>query len=211
LAIYVAITGISLVSNIELARADFDAAGGVRHSRGEVLALQSAVSFASSARLATYIVTGIFFLVWLHRSYRLVQFAGATEPLSSPAAAVWSWFIPLASIWLGPKTVADLNRSTLAAHREEPRQRVGLVINAWRAGFFVAIASDVVPLLSGQTTLVQLADRRVLFAISDLIYVVFAALCAAVVAVVGARATEVRATAEVLAPDPPAPPPTRSH
>ena len=99
---------------------------GLRVTQAEAIANDGRQQLAFLFRAATYIVSGIVFLVWFHKVYRNLPALGAASTEYSPGWAVGWWFIPVAGlivpcqiskeIWKGshPANLGVLSKARLA-------------------------------------------------------------------------------------------------
>lgn len=69
--------------------------------------LEQSAIVANLLFLIASIVTGIVWLVWLHRRYQNLRSLGR-PPKYSPASAVWSWFVPIFNLIRPYQVTSDL-------------------------------------------------------------------------------------------------------
>lgn len=143
-----------------------------RSDGDQVVALADLVTALSLLSLALYVVTGVLFLVWLHRVWNSDRSDPAAHTRSS-GWAVGGWFIPFANLVLGPRSVRDLwhGVATAQARRahdpatgREPTTTAGtprLVLWWWVslvASFVVSLADRS---LSGQANSARTASEAI--------------------------------------------------
>ena len=58
--------------------------------------------------LVSYTLSGIVFLKWVYRANRNLGLFADTKPQNSPSWAAWSFFVPIANIFIPPKIMQEL-------------------------------------------------------------------------------------------------------
>jgi eukaryotic-like serine/threonine-protein kinase len=144
--------------------------------------------------LASYVVTGIVFVVWFQRCYKNSQALGASNLRFSSGWAAGAWFVPFLNL-VRPKQIADdiwkstdpdapamQNSSWMAA-------RVPGFLHAWWAFFITgAVVSRIVASLANDyDSLSELRTLDRISAVAEIVTMVGAILAALVVRAMTAR------------------------
>ena len=175
-------------------------------SLSEVQDADDRVQLTGVLAVASYIVTGIVFVIWFQRCYKNSQALGASHLRFSSGWAAGAWFVPFLNL-VRPKQIADdIWKSTDPA---APAQQgsswmansVPALINAWW-GFFIggAVVGRIVATLSRNSD--SLSELRTLdraAAGAQIITVVAAILAVLVVRAMTTRGEERAATLGVAA------------
>jgi eukaryotic-like serine/threonine-protein kinase len=144
--------------------------------------------------LASYLVTGIVFVVWFQRCYKNSQALGASNLRFSSGWAAGAWFVPFLNL-VRPKQIADdIWRSTdpdapALQTSSWMAARVPALLHVWWA-FFIAgfVVSRIVPSLANDyDTLSELRTLDRVSAVAEIVTVVGAILAALVVRAMTAR------------------------
>jgi hypothetical protein len=151
---------------------------------------RSRVNAAASIGLLILLVTGVFFLCWLHRSYRNLAELAVGDLRFTPGWAVGYWFVPVLNLFRPKQIVDDLWRASAGpATGGEPwrsRSSSGLVTLWWLAfvssGIVVRLAS-----FGGSSTLAHVKRENALLFLGHVLYVVAGAAAFRLVGTVTAR------------------------
>jgi hypothetical protein len=127
------------------------------------------------AEAAAFVTGAVFFLLWFHRVYRNLPALGVPRTHSTKWP-VYVWFIPIANIWLVPRTVQETwdgshgrlvkpKKGSWATTRLDPGVRL------WWAAFFGAnVVGRIAPIHgSNDTTAGVVSDSLWLLAINALL------------------------------------------
>ena len=175
-------------------------------SLSEVQDADDRVQLTGVLAVASYIVTGIVFVIWFQRCYKNSQALGASHLRFSSGWAAGAWFVPFLNL-VRPKQIADdIWKSTDPA---APAQQgsswmansVPPLINAWW-GFFIggAVVGRIVATLSRNSD--SLSELRTLDRVAagaQIITVVAAILAVLVVRAMTTRGEQRAATLGVAA------------
>ncbi|HVT58890.1 MAG TPA: DUF4328 domain-containing protein [Thermoanaerobaculia bacterium] len=96
-------------------------------------------------RAGLFIVTGIVWLLWLHRSYGLLRFLGTKVTRFSPGWAVGCWFVPFVNLVRPYQIVKELRLRSrnLNATAEPAPQLAGEVTALWWLTWLAANVTEV--------------------------------------------------------------------
>ena len=120
----------------------------------DVTQWELAVGRANEVHMATLIAAAVALLAWLSRVVDNTPALGGGQPLVTPRASIWWWFVPVASFVMPYRIVADTWRR-LAANATEARSAI---LRAWWLLWVVGGIADYLVLgLPAPTTL---ADAR---------------------------------------------------
>jgi uncharacterized membrane protein len=85
--------------------------------------------------LVAYVITGILFIVWLHRSYRNLLAFGLNSTRFPEGWAIGAWFVPILNLWR-PKQIVDecweeSGFTPADGGRDRRRARVPALVHWW--------------------------------------------------------------------------------
>jgi hypothetical protein len=112
--IYAALSQHALLSQVQAGR---------QVEREQLAASDVLVATAALAQLALFLVTGVLFLRWLHRTTLASRMLGALL-LWSPKDAVWSFFIPFVNIKRPYDVVKNVHDALLDPQLPQPQTTV---------------------------------------------------------------------------------------
>jgi Domain of unknown function (DUF4328) len=116
-------------------------------TQGEWDASNSRIGAAALVYLLVLAAAGIFFLRWLHLSYRNLRELRTEDMRFTPGWAVGYWFIPILNLWRPKQILDDLWRATDERADESPEMWRSLpsstLVRAW---WVLLLASTVVGL-----------------------------------------------------------------
>ena len=94
------------------------AAAGLRVDEADAVSNDAVYRSIGLGQLAVFLVTAVYWLVWLHRSYANLSAVGVRKTRFTAGWAVGYWFVPIANLWRPYQVMKDLwLRSQSAAAR----------------------------------------------------------------------------------------------
>ena len=94
----------------------------LRSANTMVVSLYASLALYAAYALL-YVITSILFLKWVYRTYRNLRAFSGVEMKRSPAWAVWSYFVPIASLFIPPVVMEEM---WVVSHRSASGGLVGL-------------------------------------------------------------------------------------
>ena len=177
-------------------------------SQAEAEANDSRQQAVGMAQLSAFLLTGILFLMWIHRAHGNLPALGARGLKFSPGMAVGWFFVPILNlfqpyqavreIWKASDPDADVDRLNVFARRSAPGSPI---IGGWWVLWLVStIGGRIVSSLAPRA---RTADEFLaigwLILVSDALNVIAALLAIAVVRTINARQEQKRARRAALA------------
>lgn len=139
-----------------------------------------------------FLVNGVVFFVWLHRSSRGTRFLDVGKTIVSPGWAVGLWFIPFVNFVAPFVVVRDL-AARVAGFSTNLRREA--LLGAWWAAIWLSVAVFMVRPKSLAT--IDEWKESVGFLITGHLLIGLAAICAAAIVLKISRGSEARASAVV--------------
>lgn len=158
----------------------------------EVQDADDRVQLANVLGLGAYLVTGIVWIVWFHRSYKNAARLGALDLRHSSGWAVGAWFVPFLNL-ARPKQIADdiwkSSTPSLPTHpnREWMAAPVSPLLNFWWALFIANGLLGWFTFRMGDESLSAIRTRDRVSAFGELVSIGAAILAAIVVRKMTAR------------------------
>jgi len=94
----------------------------LRSANTMVVSLYASLALYAAYALL-YVITSILFLKWVYRTYRNLRAFSGVEMKRSPAWAVWSYFVPIASLFIPPAVMEEM---WVVSHRSASGGLAGL-------------------------------------------------------------------------------------
>jgi hypothetical protein len=149
-------------------------------------------SIAADAEGVAVIAAGIAFLFWFYRAYANLSMLGAPKQRFALGWAIWSWIIPILSLFRPKQIANDIWRGSDPdnPHREpDPRAPVSPLVHWWWAVFLLNNFIAVISLNDWNSSNAPSAVKHAALVdvLSSSVSIVAAALAAATVYVMTAR------------------------
>jgi hypothetical protein len=119
-AVFGVISGVASLATGNAAKADSD----------EFTLMDGVELLSGLFSLGTFIITGVLFLMWIHRANRNVRALGAEGMKFTPGWSVGWYFIPIASLW---KPYQAMKEIWQASHNPKlwTTQELKPIVNVW--------------------------------------------------------------------------------
>ncbi len=183
LGICAALAAASVASGVaQYALLERAAAGGL--SEAEANANDVRQGAVAIVQLLGVVVTGVAWCRWAHRAHANLALMGHGRSLHTPAAAVYSWFIPILNLYRPYQVTKELwlrsrDGNTVVEVRGQPGP--GILAAWWAAWIVTSVMGQYVFRASQAKTIPELQSATVLSGISDVTDLVAALLALAVV------------------------------
>ena len=141
---------------------------GEQVNRSQAFSKETTELTILSLDLITYYSVVISFLMWVNRASKNLASIGVENQIFGPLAAVVWWFVPIASLWMPYRVVAEIWTGS-HPQKHPPPPILILWWLAWVISNFVAAMVWTIPSDSTDTTINQLILQRRFELVSDMI------------------------------------------
>lgn len=159
----VALLGL-IISGISLATGNAAKTAG-----GGVSALDIAEGLTGLLQLLVFVVTGIPFLMWIHRANRNARALGAQDMQFTPGWSVGWYFIPIFNLWKPYQAMKEIWQASHNPHSWPTQEVASLVSHWWALWLLTGFLGQVAFRLSLRASTAQeLTSAALLDLLSDL-------------------------------------------